>query len=594
MTPAAGRPAAAAAGLGGCRLPGVDEEAQVFFRLRTKVAWALCRSMFTTARLRLSLVVLLSAMFWGSLFGIFIEAFTFLEALHAEVISLLFNAFFSSLMVMLVFSTGILLYGGMYCSPEARLLMTLPAREEAIFSHKFQEAAWFSSWGFVLLGSPMLVAYGVVRESPWTYFALLLPFMISFVVIPATLGGICCMAMVAWLPRLRLHALSIALGVACVGAIWLAWSTLSSVRPDSMSAAWFEQAFARLAITEQKLFPSWWLSSGLLEAARPGANPTERVAALAEAVKFLALLIANGMLLQLVAGWLARRAYRLGFSQLTGEVPARRRRRSGWFDQMLMNAGPAWGRPLRLLIVKDLRLFRRDISQWSQFVIFFGLLGLYFWNVRSFNYNNAYSSMIGFLNLAVVGLILSTFTTRFVFPMISLEGRRFWILGLLPVHRDHIVWSKFLFSFLGGVLPCCGLVLLSDVMLGLPRQTILVHEVCCVMLCMGLSGIAVGLGARMPDLREPSPAKIASGFGGTLSLVISSLFIMIVVVAAALPSHLFLVSHALGPGALRRIMAWAGSGQGVAISIGVVVAVGLATTFFPLWLGLRSFRRLEP
>lgn len=576
------------------RLTGVDEEAGVFFRLRARVAWALCRTMFQTARLRLSLVLLLSAMFWLALYGIFCEAFTFLEALHAEVISLLFNAFFSSLMVMLVFSTGILLYGGMYCSPEARLLMTLPAREEAVFSHKFQEALWFSSWGFILLGSPMLVAYGIVRDSPWTYFALLLPFMIAFVVIPATVGGICCLAMVAWLPRLRLHALSIAAAAAVVAAVWFGWSMLSTVRPDSMSAAWFEETFARLAITEQKLFPSWWLSSGLIEAARPGANGSERWAALAESLKFLALLVANGMLLQLMAGWLARRAYRLGFSQLAGEVPARRRRRMGWFDQMLVNAGPASGRPLRLLVVKDLRLFRRDIAQWSQFVIFFGLLGLYFWNVRSFNYNNAYASMIGFLNLAVVGLILSTFTTRFVFPMISLEGRRFWILGLLPVHRDHIVWSKFLFSFLGGVLPCCGLVLLSDLMLGLPRQSIMVHEIACVVLCMGLSGIAVGLGARMPDLRESSPSKISSGFGGTLSLVISSLFIMAVVVVAALPSHLFLVSHALGPGSGRSLLAWAGSGQGVAASLAVVVGLGAVATFFPLWLGLRSFRRLEP
>lgn len=149
-------------------------------------------------------------MFWGSLYGLFFEAFTFLDSLHAEVISLLFNAFFSSLMVMLVFSTGILLYGGMYCSAEAKLLLTLPIREEAVFSHKFQEAVWFSSWGFILLGSPMLVAYGVVRDSPWTYFALLLPFMVSFVVIPATLGGIFCMLMVAWLPRLRLHAMTVA------------------------------------------------------------------------------------------------------------------------------------------------------------------------------------------------------------------------------------------------------------------------------------------------------------------------------------------------------------------------------------------------
>jgi ABC-2 type transport system permease protein len=210
------------------------------------------------------------------------------------------------------------------------------------------------------------------------------------------------------------------------------------------------------------------------------------------------------MLLQLLAGCLARSCYRTGYSQLVGEVPVRRQRQIAWVDQALSATGTARGRPLRLLLVKDLRLFRRDISQWSQFVIFFGLLGLYFFNLRAFTYNVAYASMISFLNLAVAGLILSTFTTRFVYPMISMEGRRFWILGLLPVHRDQIVWSKFLFSFFGGLLPCCGLLFLSDSMLGISRSLLWVHEICCVVLCAGLSGIAVGLGARMPDSAERS------------------------------------------------------------------------------------------
>ena len=576
------------------RLLGFEEEARHFLRLRATVAWETLRSMLTFARLRLSLVVLLSAMFWASLYGLFLEAFTFLSALHADVVSLLFNAFFSSLMVMLVFSTGILLYGGMYCSNEARLLLTLPVRSEAIFGHKFQESLWFSSWGFVLLGSPMLVAYGVEREAGWPYFVLLLPFMIAFVVIPALIGGMACMAMVAWLPRLRVHVLSLAVAAVGVAAIWGGWSTFSPGRIDSMSAAWFEQAFACLAVTEQKLFPSWWLASGLMEAANAGRGPGGGLAAILEALKFLALLVANGMLLHLLAGWLARVAYRQGYSQLFSELPQRRQRPIGWFDQALVNAGSAAGRPLRLLLVKDLRLFRRDISQWSQFLIFFGLLGLYFLNLRSFVYSNAYASMIGFLNLAVVGLILSTFTTRFVYPMISLEGRRFWILGLLPVHRDQIVWSKFLFAFLGSLVPCCGLVWLSDTMLGLGTPLVVVHEICCVMLCMGLSGIAVGLGARMPDLRESSPSKIAAGFGGTLSLVISSLFIMTVVIVAALPTHLYLATRSLGPDAAARgLFTWLGSPGGITASVAVVVALGLTATILPMFLGLRAFRRME-
>ena len=577
------------------RLLSFEDEARLFMRLRGTLAWETVRSMLSDSRLRLTLVVLLSGMFWAALYGLFVEGFGFLDALHAEVISLLFNAFFASLMVMLVFSTGILVYTGMYCSTESRLLLTLPARAETIHAHKFREAMWFSSWGFVLLGSPMLAAYGVVRHAAWPYFILMLPFMISFVFIPASVGSIICMTLVAWMPRLRLHALTIGVTLACIAALGIGWSMFSQVKVDAMSAAWFERTFARLAVTEQKLFPSWWLSTGLIEAARTERDGTVLAASFFESLKFLALLIANALALQHLAGWVARIAYRKGFSQLASEIPSRRRRPLRWFDRALGHAGFAAGRPLRLLLVKDFRLFRRDVSQWSQFAIFFGLLGLYFFNLRAFNYNNAYASMIGYLNLAVVGLILSTFTTRFVYPMISLEGRRFWILGLLPVHRDQIVWSKFLFSFVGSLGPCCSLVLLSDGMLGLPWPLIAQHELCCLMLCMGLSGIAVGLGARMPDLRESSPSKISSGFGGTLSLVVSSLFIMATVMLAAVPTHLFLLSHTLGPGFISQhgILGWAGGPWGAIAGSVAVVGLGVAATFVPLVLGLRAFRRLE-
>jgi ABC-2 type transport system permease protein len=549
--------------------------------------------MLVGARLRLSLVVLLSLLFWFALYGLFAEAFTFLGSLHVDVVPLLFNAFFSSLMVMLVFSMAILLYGGMYQSPEARLLLTLPVRAETIFMHKFRESLWFASWGFVLLGSPMLVAYGVVREAPWTYFTLILPLMLAFVMIPAALGGIACMALVGWLPRMRLHALSIAITASCVGLLWLGWTFLSQPKLDVMSAAWFERTFARLAITEQKLFPSWWLSSGLLEAARPAEKG--QVSGFLEAMKFLSLLIANAMVLQLASAWLARAVYRKGFSHLASEVPARRRRKSVWIDRLMLGGDAGVGRPLRLLLVKDLRLFRRDIAQWSQFLIFFGLLGLYFLNLRSFNYHTAYASMIGFLNLAVVGLILSTFTTRFVFPMISMEGRRFWILVLLPVQRDQIVWSKFLFSFVGGLLPCAALVFLSDSMLGLEWHLMAQHEYCCLLLCLGLSGIAVGLGAKMPDLRESSAAKISSGFGGTLCLVISSMYIMIVVVVAAVPTHLFLLSRALGPSIIASdgFLAWLAGPWGSAASLAIITTLALLATVVPLHTGLRAFRHLE-
>ncbi len=118
--------------------------------------------------------------------------------------------------------------------------------------------------------------------------------------------------------------------------------------------------------------------------------------------------------------------------------------------------------------------------------------------------------------------------------MISLEGRQLWILGLLPIRRDTILWSKFVFAAIGSVVPCTMLILISDLMLEIPWKFILLHQLSCVVLCLGLSAIAVGLGAKMPDLAERSPSKIAAGFGGTLNLVISAGFIAVVVLLTAL------------------------------------------------------------
>ena len=62
-------------------------------------------------------------------------------------------------------------------------------------------------------------------------------------------------------------------------------------------------------------------------------------------------------------------------------------------------------------------------------------------------------------------------------------------------------------------------------------------------LCMGLSGISVGLGARLPNLRESDPSKIAVGFGGTLNLLVSLVFIFAIVTALAVPCHLYFLGQ---------------------------------------------------
>ena len=251
---------------------------------------------------------------------------------------------------------------------------------------------------------------------------------------------------------------------------------------------------------------------------------------------------AHAGLAYLIAAVVARDLYRLGYGRVQGGRSSRRR--IGWYglDAAFHRVFFFLPNPIRLLILKDLRTFRRDPAQWSQFLIFFGLLAFYFVNIRRLSYDVQkpyWRNLISFLNLSVTALILSTFTSRFIFPLLSLEGRNFWVLGLLPLKRESILWGKFAFSSGISLVATEVLVVLSDLMLRMGPAMILLHMGMVAILCFGLSGISVGLGARLPNLKEDDPSKIAAGFGGTLNLLVSLVFICAIVTALAVPCHLY-------------------------------------------------------
>ena len=589
-------------------LPSEDREAQLLWRLRYRVMRTQLHQLFTTARLRTFLVVGLSLFFWFGLFLLFYAGFQFIVVniapagapYHAQTVRFVFHLFFASLNVMLVFSSGIILYTGLYKSPETEHLLTLPTRPERVVLYKFQEAVFFSSWGFFLLASPIMIAYGMVAGAPSYYYMLLVPLIVSFVYIPSGVGALCCLFIIHKLPELR------RIIVACVALAVIAmvvppiWRTINSPQSKLFGTEWFQDTLHRFRFTEQEWLPSTWLTNGLLEAARPPAVVlVDKIGDLpiVQSVLYLALLVSNALFFHVLTVWAAKRWFRTSYANLACR-PARRRQVGGTLsDRIFSVLLSPFPQPLQLLLIKDWRLLRRDPVQWSQFLIFFGLLGLYFINVDRFNNPHSdigyvtWINMVSFLNLAVVGLILSTFTTRFIYPMISLEGHCFWIVGLLPIERDTILWSKFWFASLGSWVPCSLLVLLSDLMLHVPMLVITVHQLTCVLLCLGLSSIAVGFGAMMPNFHETSPSKIAAGFGGTLNLVLSALYIMVVVVLTALPCHFYLLTGNqpfFAPfGNPDYLKIW------LVVGTGAAVVVGAVATIVPLRRGLRAFRNLE-
>ena len=185
-----------------------------------------------------------------------------------------------------------------------------------------------------------------------------------------------------------------------------------------------------ITAVRERLVPVQWIGLGLKAAAL--GEPDDML-------YYLALVWSNGLMLYLGAIWLGGLLFRRGFNRVATGGTLRKRYGGGWLDNALDRTLFFLDKQTRLLIIKDFRTFRRDPAQWLQILIFLGLAILYFSNMRRFyekDIGRPFQNGISLLTLTATGFLMCAYTGRFIFPLLSLEGRKFWILGLLPLERE--------------------------------------------------------------------------------------------------------------------------------------------------------------
>jgi ABC-2 type transport system permease protein len=482
---------------------------------------------------------------------------------------------------MLIFSTGIILYASLFTSPEARFLLCSPARADHIFATKFQSAVAFSSWGFVILGVPVFVGYGLVSGVPWYFYALLPLYLLGYVLLPGSVSAAGCLILVRYMPRNRRQFLAL-LGLAVAAAV-LFWGyriALGFKRSVATSGRELDDLIGQFDLLRSSAAPSHWMTRGLMAAARGDWSGT---------LVPLAQVWSNGLLMFLLAAWVAGRVYRAAYDRLSAFGRAKKVYGTSPLDR-LMEALVFYLEPrTRVLVVKDFRTFRRDPTQWALLLIF-GLLML----LGASNFRQYYAAdlavmdkyAISLMNLSGTAILLCAGLSRFVFPLISLEGRKFWILGLTPVSRDQILRGKFAFAATGSLVVAEGLILVSDALLGLPWEGLLLHAAAVAVIALGLSALNVGLGAYLPTFRETDPSKIVVGFGGTVNMVVGLGFLVAVIGAMVVPFHVEQLARRSTGGA-SAVNPWVYAG------IPVALAVGALATVLPLRAGARSLREME-
>ncbi len=513
---------------------------------------------------------------WAGLYALLVFTFRFVRRPVLEGIvatPLIFTFFFLALTGMLAFSSAILSYGALFRRRESAYLLASPLHPRDLVIVNYLESLLLSSWSLILLGFPLMMAMASVFDESWLFYPLFLGLFLLFIPMPGALGLLMAWTAAMVFPKTPRRMILFGLIVVVLPVIWWLWSVFSV---PAESSVWLKHFYDRVAIVQSAMLPHTWVSRGITSAVQGQSR---------DAAFYLFVTFANALFASVLAVGIVAWGYTPAFTR--GQVSSARSIRRGghvssWIAEVMFAYMP---RRQRLLAAKDLKSFFRDPLQWSQMAILFGLLALYVSNVQRMWTDLGQPGLqllIAFLNLTAVSLILATFTNRFLFPLVSLDGQHLWLLGLLPLPRNRLIIAKFQYALTITLIAALAVMGVSVYKLDLPQPLALSHLVASGAICIGLCGISIGMGARLPIFNERNPARIAGGFGGTISLLLSVGLVVASLLGMGIMSFRATLTG-VGDRPSPEMLAW----------LGGVVVINVTAAAIALSVGIRHFNRIE-
>lgn len=458
----------------------------------------------------------------------------------------LLSLFFLSFTGILLFSNIVTSLAAFYLSDDLPVVHAAPVDRLRIFYARMVETVAGSSWMIAVFGAPVLLAYGVVHEAGPAYYLLALLVGPLYFLIPASFGVCVTTLLVNVFPARRARDLLMILGVVFLG---LAFLMFRAIRPERLvdpnAFANLAQFFGALAVPDSTWLPSTWATRalGLAMRGRSGwVAPAGTLALTSGALLFLSAWFTSALYF---GGWSkAQEGRRATLNRFRGETLHR------FAVAVLGERGGA-------ILAKDARTFFRDAGQWSQLLLLLALVAIYLMSIKALPFDvltfdtATYRNAVAYLNLGMGGFVLAAVSARFLFPAVSAEGRAIWIVRAAPMGARELVRAK----FASGVLPILlvgeVISLSSSYLLNVSPFVMWTGAATTAVIAVGIAGLAVGMGALMPDFKAENLAKVASGFGGVVYMACALVYLGAIVLLEAYPTWVFYdagrYQYSLGP-----------------------------------------------
>ncbi len=529
---------------------------------------------------RFVVLALLGLAFWGFIFAILYRLLVYFRGIP-EIGPLLAGKLLGLILIsflgMLLLSNVISALSTFFLARDLDILAAGPVDWLRLYAAKLVETCAHSSWMVILMAVPLFAAYGVVYDGGPMFVFVVFSTFVPFLILPTVIGSAITLLLVNVFPARRTKDILSVIAVLSAGGVVLLFRLMRPeqlARPEGFRS--LIEFISILRTPTSPYLPSEWVQTGVMSWLRGEPDPLP-----------LYLLWSTAAAFVVIGAALQRALYAIGFSkaQESGDRWVRKSMLSGALAKALKPLGLV----RRELVMKEVRLFFRDTTQWSQLILLAVLVVVYIFNIKFLPMRGEgvtffIANLIPFLNLVLAGFVLASIAARFIFPGVSLEGRTMWLLRSSPLPMKDLLWSKFWVGTIPLLFFAIALVVTTGVLMKVTDFIMIVSVLTITMMTFAIAGLAMGFGTLYPRFDTENAAQIPTSFGGLLFMMASIVLIGIVITLEARPVFSYLAAKSFGT-ARDPLEMWIGFGLS-----GVICG---AATLWPMRVARRKLESLE-
>ena len=529
---------------------------------------------------RTAILAGLGVLFWAFIFGVLYRLLAYfrgVQEIGPLLAGKLLGVILISFLSILLLSNVITALSSFFLAKDLDLLVAAPVDWLRLYGAKLLETAVHSSWMVVLLAIPMFAAYGVVYDGGWAFPLLAIALFLPFLLIPTVIGSAITLLLVNLFPARRTRDILSVIAILTAAGIVLLFRI---VRPERLARPeGFRSLVDFIAILRtptSPFLPSEWVQQGVMSWLKGAFDPLP-----------LVLLWSTAGSLIVLGALLHSALYPKGFSK--AQESGQRWARAGLMARFGMWILSPVGVVRRELLLKELRLFFRDTTQWSQLILLGVLVVVYVFNIKYLPLRGEgitffLRNVIPFLNLVLAGFVIASVAARFIFPGVSLEGRTLWLLRSSPMPMTALLWSKFWVGTVPLLVLAVGIVGVTDMLLQVSPFMFAVSVLTITMMTLALASLALGIGTLFPQFDTENAAQIPTSFGGLVFMMTAVALIAGTVVLEARPVYAYLRAKTYGTPLDSTEMI---------IGFGLAAALCLVATIVPLRVARMRLETVE-